>query len=133
MSKPENLRLNILTPTGSGFDQDINKIAFRCTDGDIVLFKNYAPTVGTVKFGKIKIIDIENKEHFFLIDDGMYCINNNLLEIVTGFFVPFNQENIDQLQHDKEKDYDMLTHLPNHDYFDVDREIYLIKKIKSIK
>lgn len=132
MAKNENLVLKIITPNGCVVEDTILKVSFKSIDGDMVLMRNFAPTIGTINFGKINVTDTNNKVTPYLVDAGVFYISNNNLEIITTFCVEYTHEAIQKLHEEKEREYQILTNMDRNTYLEFTDELFLIKQIKSL-
>lgn len=96
-------RLEIITPVGKKFEQDIEFILIRTTEGDMGILPGHAPFVSGTQPGEIKIRLEKNKEVRYYISGGFLSINlNKVILIVDEAMLP---EEIDIIQAKKEVEY----------------------------
>jgi len=77
------MQLSIVTPEKELFNGEITLIQLPGVNGLFEILKNHAPIISLLGKGKIKIIDKENKNHFFNISNGMVeCNQNNIIVLI---------------------------------------------------
>ncbi|MDE5553509.1 MAG: hypothetical protein K2I67_03075, partial [Malacoplasma sp.] len=86
------LKLNVITPFGSEYDSFVKEVILTENDGLISFLKEYAPTMGKVKRGLLKVVNLDNSVNEYIVDDGVFSISNNLLKIITNFFIVDSKE-----------------------------------------
>lgn len=50
--------------------------------GAFTMLNNHAPIISTLDKGKIKVVDLDQKEHYFEIASGVVEMNNNRVIIL---------------------------------------------------
>ena len=74
------MHLEIVTPDAKVFASEVRLVQVPGTDGSFEILKYHAPIISTLKKGKVKVIDEENKEHFFEIEKGVIeVMKNNII------------------------------------------------------
>lgn len=125
MLENNKLKLIIITPVGSPFDDYIDSILIKTDSGELSLCKNYASTIGIIKGNKIKI-KLNNKNLEYLVSDGIYVISNNLLKIITNYCYENTKENLDIIN--------KKNNVINNDLIEgSNSEISLVKLIQQLK
>lgn len=69
--------LEIITPEKTVFSGNVNLVQFPGSSGSFEVLKNHAPLVASLKKGKIKVKDSENKLQYFEISGGTVQVENN--------------------------------------------------------
>ncbi|HLO92494.1 MAG: ATP synthase F1 subunit epsilon [Chloroflexota bacterium] len=69
--------LEIITPEKTVFSGNVNLVQFPGSSGSFEVLKNHAPLVASLKKGKIKVKDSENKLQYFEINGGTVQVENN--------------------------------------------------------
>jgi len=79
----KKIRLRVLTPVGTKFDDDIDMVIFRCTNGDMGVLPDHEARSAALDYGIMRII--ENKEERWLaIYGGIAEILDNVVTVVTN-------------------------------------------------
>lgn len=74
--------LEIVTPDELKFSGEVKLVQVPGTNGSFEVLKNHAPIISTLEQGKVKVIDDNDKEHFFEIDKGVVEVNRNKIIIL---------------------------------------------------
>ena len=77
-----NFKLEIVTPIGKKFSQEIEFLKVRTTEGDMGILPNHAPFVAALKPEEIKIRIEKGNEELYYISNGFIEINNNKVVII---------------------------------------------------
>jgi len=72
--------LEIITPDKNIFEGEVKLVQVPGSKGTFEILKNHAPIISTLEKGKIKVIDIRDKEQFFEIAGGV--IENKANKII---------------------------------------------------
>jgi F-type H+-transporting ATPase subunit epsilon len=70
MSK-KKLQLNILTPLGIIFDQEVDQVTVTTTSGEISILVDHIPIITTLKVGKVMVRNDGDEPQFFAINGGV--------------------------------------------------------------
>ncbi len=71
------MHLEIVTPDNKIFSGNVKLVQVPGSDGSFEILNNHAPIISTLGKGKIKIVDLEDKELFFEIEKGVIEVNKN--------------------------------------------------------
>lgn len=71
------MNLEILTPDKKLFSGDAEYVDVPGEAGRTGVLKNHAPMISALKAGKVKVRDMEKKEHFFEIKGGIMEVCND--------------------------------------------------------
>ena len=63
--------LEIITPDKKVFEGEVKLVSLPGSKGSFSILKNHAPIISTLDAGKIKVEDLNGKEHFFDISSGV--------------------------------------------------------------
>lgn len=77
-----NFRLEIVTPIGKKFSQDIEFLKVRTTEGDMGILPNHAPFVAGLKPEEIKVRIEKGNEVRYYISNGFIEVNSNKVVII---------------------------------------------------
>ena len=77
-----NFRLEIVTPIGKKFSQDIEFLKVRTTEGDMGILPNHAPFVAGLKPEEIKVRIEKGNEVKYYISNGFIEVNSNKVVII---------------------------------------------------
>ena len=69
--------IEILTPDKKLFSGDAEYVDVPGQAGRTGILKNHAPLIGALKAGRVKVRDMEKKEHFFEIKGGILEVSND--------------------------------------------------------
>ncbi len=71
------MHVEILTPDKKLFSGDAEYINVPGKAGGTGILRNHAPLISALKAGKVKVRDLEKKEHFFDIKGGIVEVRND--------------------------------------------------------
>lgn len=77
-----NFKLEIITPIGKKFSQEIEFVKVRTTEGDMGILPNHAPFVAALQPEEISIKVTKGNEIKYYISNGFIEINNNNVTII---------------------------------------------------
>lgn len=126
------LFLNIITPSGIFFKDHIISTSFTDPNGEIMILKDYAPTIGKINRSIIKIRLINNEEVQYIIDSGLFVVSNNILKIMTSFCIENNDQEKAKINEMREKTIRTLNN-KNHNNIEFQAEVALFKHLLKIK
>lgn len=74
------MKLEILTPESNVFSGEVKLIKVPGSKGSFELLTNHAPIISTLEAGKLKIIDLQNKETIINVSGGVIeCHQNSIV------------------------------------------------------
>lgn len=76
------MHLEIITPDKKVFEGEVKLIQLPGSNGAFEILNNHAPIISTLERGKIKIQDMNGKEHFFEIDGGVIENKSNKIIVL---------------------------------------------------
>ena len=76
------LQLEIVTPFGKTFTQEVSSCTVPGTKGLFQVLKNHAPVISNVDVGTIKIQDLEKSEIFIATGGGFCEVRSNSIKII---------------------------------------------------
>lgn len=79
------MRLEILTPKGREFEEDISVLILPTLSGEISILPNHCPLISVLKPGRIKI-RIKEKEIEKEIEGGIFLIKQNKCSLLLKKF-----------------------------------------------
>lgn len=74
--------LEIVTPDKKLFEGETSLVGVPGSAGAFTMLNNHAPIISTLDKGKIKVVDLNQKEHYFEISSGVVEMNNNRVIIL---------------------------------------------------
>lgn len=126
------LMLHIYTPTKTYFKDYIISFYFTNADGDLVILKDFSPTIGSMKQCLAKIKTIDGKEIEYIIDSGLYVVTNNVLKVMTSFCIENNENAKNKILENRKKSVKTLNE-KSQDNIEFKTEISLYKKIIELE
>lgn len=126
------LFLNIITPSGIIFKDFIISTTFVDPNGEMMILKDYSPTIGKINRSIIKIKLINNEEVQYIIDSGLFVVNSNILKIMTSFCIENSVEEAKRITKMREQTLKILNG-KNHNNVEFTAEIALFKNLLKIK
>lgn len=75
--------LNIVTPEGQFFSDDVKKVVLRGSEGDFAILKNRAPLITTLKIGIIKVFKDDEVIFHAALGDGYVSVDGLYTTVVT--------------------------------------------------
>jgi F-type H+-transporting ATPase subunit epsilon len=78
------MKLEIITPEKKLFEGSIKSAVFPGTEGSFGILNDHAPLIGTLKSGKVEIIDDNNNKLDFDITGGVVEVLKNKVIVLAG-------------------------------------------------
>ncbi|PKP10671.1 MAG: ATP synthase F1 subunit epsilon [Bacteroidetes bacterium HGW-Bacteroidetes-4] len=76
------MHLEIVSPDKKVFSGEVKLVQVPGSDGSFEILKNHAPIISTLQKGRVKIVEMDDKEHFFEIEKGVIEVNNNKIVLL---------------------------------------------------
>lgn len=77
------MHLEIVSPDKKVFSGEVKLVQVPGSDGSFEILKNHAPIISTLKKGRVKIVEMDDKEQFFDIEKGVIEVNKNKIVLLT--------------------------------------------------
>ncbi|MCX7408918.1 MAG: F0F1 ATP synthase subunit epsilon [Planctomycetales bacterium] len=87
MSIGEKLRLVIVTPERTLFDEPVSALRFPLYDGDIGVLPGRLPLIGRLGSGELKVTAASGEQSFF-IDGGFAQVQGSVISLLTHRALP---------------------------------------------
>ena len=84
----KQLRLVIVTPERTVFDEPASALRFPLFDGQIGILPGRAPLVGRLGYGELKATNASGNETSFFIDGGFVQVKGAVVSILTARAIP---------------------------------------------
>jgi len=82
----KELNVEIITPSKSAFSGKVKSISLPGTLGNFQVLFNHAPLLSTFEIGKIKIVDLDDKETEYATSGGtVEVLSNKILVLADSF------------------------------------------------
>ncbi|HET6425279.1 MAG TPA: ATP synthase F1 subunit epsilon [Planctomycetaceae bacterium] len=91
MAIDKTLRLVIVTPERTIFDEAVAQMRFPLYDGDIGIMPGRLPLIGRLGAGELKVTLLSGEERRFFIDGGFTQVNQGTVTLLTQRAVPVDQ------------------------------------------
>jgi len=79
-------RLKVNTPNGILFEDEILQIELKTKEGYLAILANHAPLIGSIEPSICYIRDLKNNRVSALINQGMFEVRDNVINVITDFF-----------------------------------------------
>jgi F-type H+-transporting ATPase subunit epsilon len=89
----ETLRLEIVTPQGIAFDENVEMVTLPASEEQLGIYPNHVPVITQIVPGEI-IVQQQGRERFLAVGEGVVEIRGNQVSIVTDMAIP--SEKIDE-------------------------------------
>jgi len=93
----KELRLVVVTPETTVFDEPVQTLRFPLYDGQIGILPGRAPLVGRLGYGELKVTTAEGDRSYF-IDGGFVQVKGSVVSILTGRSIPADQIDVEEAQ-----------------------------------
>ncbi len=101
--KKNGLTINILTPAGQVYSENIETCVIPGANGQFQVMENHAAMLSIVEIGPIKIVDKNNKSIYFATSGGMCEIIDNQINLVVESAELSSQINIKRAEEAKSR------------------------------
>ena len=79
------MHLEIITPEKTIFSGEVRLVRVPGTKGSFEVLQNHAPLISTLEKGQVKVIEKNEKEHFFEINGGVIEVKDNRVILLSDF------------------------------------------------
>lgn len=79
-------KLEISSPDGTVFSDEILKITLRGANGDLAIMAGHIPFITSVKKGQCRVLIDENNEKTAKLDGGMLTVAKDKVTLLSGSF-----------------------------------------------
>lgn len=80
------MNLEVITPEGKKFDDEIYGLKAKAHDGYFMVLKNHAPYVASIKPCIVKILKSKNEFGYYKTNGGFINVSNNKIVLLTETF-----------------------------------------------
>ncbi|MGD9991850.1 MAG: ATP synthase F1 subunit epsilon [Salinivirgaceae bacterium] len=77
------MHLEIVSPDKKVFSGEVKLVQVPGADGSFEILKNHAPIISTLTKGRVKIVEMDDKEQFYDIEKGVVEVNKNKIVLLT--------------------------------------------------
>ena len=78
------MKIEIITPDKKLFEGSIKSAVFPGSEGSFGILNNHAPLIGTLKAGKVELVDENNNKIDFEINGGVVEVLKNKVIVLAG-------------------------------------------------
>ena len=78
------MKIEIITPDKKLYEGNIKSAVFPGSEGSFGILNNHAPLIGTLKAGKVELIDENNNKVNFDIKGGVVEVLKNKVIVLAG-------------------------------------------------
>jgi len=78
------MKIEIITPEKKLYEGTVKSATFQGSEGSFGVLNNHAPLIGTLKAGKIELIDENNTKIDFEITGGVVEVLKNKVIVLAG-------------------------------------------------
>jgi F-type H+-transporting ATPase subunit epsilon len=76
------MQLEIITPEKKVFEGEVTSVQLPGATGKFEILNNHAPIISSLKKGKVRVIDLNNKTEYYNINGGVIEIQNNIIIVL---------------------------------------------------
>jgi ATP synthase F1 epsilon subunit len=92
------IRLKVNTPAGTFFENDIFQIEIKTPTGYVAFLAKHAPMIGSFDPSIMYIRDLDGNRLAAIVNEGIFKVNNNEINVITDFFNFTNDLNVSILE-----------------------------------
>jgi len=89
----QSLRLVLVTPETTIFDEPLAALRFPLHDGQIGILPGRAPMIGRLGYGELKLTQLDGSEASYFVDGGFVQVKAEAVTILTDRALPRDQIN----------------------------------------
>lgn len=82
----KSFKLIVSTPCGNAFENDVQVLSLRGTEGSLAVMANHVPFITATKAGDVKIVIDEDTELLATAADGMLTVAKESVTLLCGSF-----------------------------------------------
>ena len=86
----KTFKLIVSTPNGNVFEEQINELSVRGSEGSLAIRANHVPFVTAIKAGELKIYDSSDDDTTYEISDGLLTVEKEKTTILCGYMNKIN-------------------------------------------
>lgn len=102
MSETE-LSLEIITPNGIKFKDDIKVVTVPGTQGSFQVLKDHAPLISTVEIGEVKIEKLDDEVIYFATSGGTFEVLKNNVMLLVDTIEPVDEIDVERASDAKKR------------------------------
>ena len=125
------IQLRVVTPYGNGFEEEVDRVIVRGSEGDLALMKSTAPIVTPLAIGKIQVISSEGKSKVGNINSGYVSMKNDVVTVVTDAFEWEENVDIARVQEAKKRAEERIAKAANDKNIDLKRAQLALARAKN--
>ncbi len=76
------MKLEIITPEKKVFEGEVTSVQLPGVTGKFEILNNHAPIISSLKKGKVRVINSNNKTEHYNINGGVIEMQNNMIIIL---------------------------------------------------
>jgi F-type H+-transporting ATPase subunit epsilon len=99
----ENLHLEIVTPFGKTFSEEVVSCVVPGAKGQFQILSNHAPVISNITIGAIKIQSKDNDKVFFATSGGFCEVRNNEIKVIVESAEKSEDIDVGRAQKSKER------------------------------
>ena len=81
----KSYKLIVSTPDGNVFEDNVNELSVRGSEGSLAVRAGHIPFITAVKAGELKIYDSSDSEEVYEISDGILTVAKEKTTILCSF------------------------------------------------
>lgn len=97
------IQVEIFTPESVVYRGKVRSITLPGTIGSFQVLYNHAPLISTLELGKVKVVDENGKEIYFVISDGFAEVKNNVVTVLVDSAEQYEKEKADEIVKEEKK------------------------------
>lgn len=122
------IRLKIVTPDGTGWEGEVDRVVVRGTEGDLAMMKSTAPIVTPLAIGHLRVFNEDGTQWEAAVTDGYVSMKNDVCTVATDAFEWASDIDVERARAAKERAEARLQEASHNDEIDYERAKFALKR-----
>lgn len=115
------IKLNIVTPDGTGWEGDVDRVIVRGVEGDLAMMKSTAPIVTPLAIGHLRVINEDGSRWVAAVTDGYVSMKDDVCTVATDAFEWASDIDVERARAAKERAEARLNEASRNEEIDYER------------
>lgn len=122
------ISLKIVTPDGTGWQGEVDRVVVRGVEGDLAMMKSTAPIVTPLAIGHLRVFNEDGSEWIAAVTDGYVSMKDDVCTVATDAFEWASDIDVERAREAKERAETRLEEASHNEEIDYERAQLALKR-----
>lgn len=122
------ISLKIVTPDGTGWQGEVDRVVVRGVEGDLAMMKSTAPIVTPLAIGHLRVFNEDGSEWIAAVTDGYVSMKDDVCTVATDAFEWASDIDVERARGAKERAETRLEEASHNEEIDYERAQLALKR-----